>query len=115
MTCDKCSHCRRVAERLRNPKVKVPRKPRPPKPVEPFRTCLNCNVEKKIDDYSKTTNSNSRSVSYRKTCKKCIIIKQRDYMKAYHKKYYVSQKRPRDENGKIIDDIETIEPEKNNI
>lgn len=105
MTCDKCAHCKRIADKLRNPKVKVP------KIIEPIRKCLKCGIEKKIDDYSKTTNNHSISVSYRKTCKKCIIDKQKDYMKAYHIKHYISQKQPRDENGKIIintDNIETI-------
>ena len=103
MTCDKCAHCKRIADKLRNPKVKVP------KIIEPIRKCLKCNVEKKIDDYSKSTYGGN--ISYRNTCKRCIIIKQQDYMKAYHKKHYISQKQPRDENGKIIintDNIETI-------
>lgn len=107
MTCEKCPHCKRIAEKIRNPKVKIP------KIVEPIRKCLKCGMEKKIQDYSKTSNSNSISETYRKTCKKCVIDKQRDYMKAYHKKHYVSQKKPRDENGKIIKNTDDVE--KNNI
>ena len=96
MPCDKCSHCKRIADKLLNPKVKVA------KDIDTIRKCLGCDIEKPITDYSKSTNSNNISPSYRKTCKSCIINKQKEYMKMYHAKHYISLKQPRDENGKII-------------
>ena len=96
MPCDKCAHCKRIVDKLINPKVKVN------KIIEPIRKCLDCGIEKPIEDYSKSTSKINPNVSYRKTCKKCIINKQKEYMTKYHAKHYISQKQPRDENGKII-------------
>lgn len=104
MPCDKCAHCKRIEDRLKNPKVRVV------KVVDPIRKCLGCAIEKPINEYSKSKGSNTDVSYYRKTCKKCIIEKQKEYMKNYHEKHYISQKQPRDENGKII--INNI---KNNI
>ena len=109
MPCDKCAHCKRIADKLLNHKVKVN------KVIDPIRKCLDCGIEKPINDYSKSTNSNNISPSYRRTCKKCIINKQKEYMKDYHTKHYISQKQPRDENGKIIVNTDNADIIKNNI
>jgi len=54
------------------------------------RDCKDCKTNKPIEEFEMT---NKTKKLYRRICKKCRVIKRRNYMKDYHIKHYVKKVR----------------------
>ena len=79
-------------------------------PDEKRRVCKKCDEVKNISMFPITKSKNSKSITYRHTCKECEKNKRRAYFKEYHKKKYVSKKKKpvikNDDNNDSEIDIE---------
>ena len=47
------------------------------------RICNYCNINKNIDLFEETTNSRSKTKTYRRVCKKCRCVKRKLYQHNY--------------------------------
>jgi hypothetical protein len=77
---------------------------------EKKRICKKCDNVKVLSMFPTTNNKNSKSITYRHTCKDCEKEGRKAYFKDYHKKKYVSKKKktyePIEENEDTDIDIE---------
>jgi len=56
------------------------------------RDCKDCKTNKPIEEFEKTSKTKNL---YRRICKKCRVIKRKEYMKNYYKQHYVKKERPK--------------------
>ena len=74
---------------------------------EKKRVCKKCDNIKNISMFPTTNNKNSKTLTYRHTCKECEKEGRKAYFKEYHKKKYVSKKKKKEEKEKEEEDNDT--------